>query len=101
MASDRRTGGRPEDHPDQPRAAFSRRAGWKPLTHGGMPLVGVSGHGRALCLQVGPLRGSFLEEPKITCVCELLEEETCLHAQVFEVLGLEVPVAVDSVDYEC
>ena len=29
------------------------------------------------------------------------EEETCLHAQVFEVLGLEVPVAVDRVDYEC
>jgi hypothetical protein len=32
----------------------------------GMALVGVSGRGRALCLQARPLRGSFPEEPKLT-----------------------------------
>ena len=34
-------------------------------------------------------------------VSELLHENACHRAQIFEVLGLEPPVAVDGVDHEC
>jgi hypothetical protein len=43
----------------------------------------------------------FSRHPTQLDVSELLDENACHRAQVFEVLGLEIPVAVDGVDHEC